>query len=284
MGKRIKRVGIIADLHSGHLVGLTPPRWQLKVDDEMRDEWDDAEILRWEKWAGIEKELWTEYTRLVRKHSPLDLLIVNADSVDGKGEKSGGTELITTDRIKQSDMAADAIARWGVKKVCITYGTPYHTGIGEDFENLVADKVRSKLLKRGVNATVKIGSHEWPEVNGLVFDVKHAVGSSSVPHGRHTAVAKDHLWNVLWSEHEMQPKAHVLIRSHVHYFDYCGGAEWLGMTTPALQGMGSKFGARKMSGTVDWGMVMFEVESQSSFNWWPEITRIKAQQAKVWKI
>lgn len=285
MGKRKKRGAIIADLHSGHLVGLTPPRWQFKVDEEMRDEWDDAEILRWEKWARIEKELWNEYTRLVRKHSPLDFLIVNGDMIDGRGGKSGGTELITTDRNKQADMAADAIARWNVKHVCMTYGTPYHSSQeGEDWEDTVADKTKHKLGRKGIKAEVKIGSHEWIDVNGLVFDVKHKVGTSGVPYGRHTAVAKDQLWNQLWAERELQPKSDVIVRSHTHYFDYCGGVDWLGMTTAALQGMGSKFGARQMSGLVDWGIVMFEVESKSSYAWWPEVTRITSQKATAVKI
>lgn len=284
MGKR-KRGAVIADLHSGHLVGLTPPRYQLKIDAEMQEQFDAAEIKRWEKWARIEKELWDEYTKLIRKCGPIDFLIVNGDSIDGRGSKSGGTELITTDRDRQAWMAADAIARWGAKSVTLTYGTDYHTGSdGEDWENVVADRVEYLLKKRGIKANVKIGAHEWLDANGLVLDVKHQIGTSQIPHGRHTAIAKDHLWNQLWAERELQPKSHVILRAHCHYFGFCGGKDWLGISSPALQAMGSKFGARKMSGLVDWGIVMFDIESKDSYTWWPEIIQIKAQKAKAVKI
>ena len=53
-------------------------------------------------------------------------------------------------------------------------------------------------------------------------------------------------------------EANVIVRSHVHYFNYCGGSNWLALTTPALMGLGDKYGSRVPSGTVDYGLISFE--------------------------
>jgi hypothetical protein len=150
--------------------------------------------------------------------------------------------------------------------------TPYHTGQEEDWEDVLAREVGAK-----------IGAHEWVDINGLVFDVKHHVGSSQIPHGRHTAVARERLWSQLWAEREQTPKADVIIRSHVHYFDYCGGRDWLAMTTPALQGLGTKFGARRCSGTVDFGLLSFDVASRDEWSWHWHIAEL-IQRARVTRV
>jgi hypothetical protein len=250
-------------MHSGHVVGCTAPPWQQKLTNDHQ----------WDKCAILQKELYNEFSNTVKSLGHIDILIVNGDCIEGSGSRSGGTELITTDRNKQCEMAEYAIKSVKADHVVMTYGTGYHTGDGEDFESIIAREVKAD----------KIGSHEWVEVNGLVFDCKHHIGSSGIPHGRHTATAKERLWNILWTEHEEQPKADIIIRSHVHYFDYCGGASWLALTTPALQGMGSKYGARRCSGHVDFGMVHFDVNPNGSYTWQPHIARIASQKAQTLK-
>jgi hypothetical protein len=171
-------------------------------------------------------------------------------------------------------MAAEAIKITSAPNIIMTYGTAYHAGEAEDFENLVKDYV---------NAT-KIGSHEWVEVNGLVFDAKHHIGSSSIPHGRFTAVARDYLWSVLWSERKEQPKSDIIIRSHVHHFGYSGNADFLGITTPALQAQGTKFGSRRMSGIVDFGLISFDIDIDGRYQWNAHLAEIASQKAQVIKL
>jgi hypothetical protein len=232
------------------------------------------EVAKHDKWVDIQDTLWATYLKLVRSLRPIDVLIVNGDCIEGKNPRGGGTELITADRDEQVAMATYAIRMAEARKKVITYGTAYHAGTDEDWENQVAREVDAD----------KIGAHEWVDVNGLIFDVKHHIGSSSIPHGRYTPIARDRLWNVLWQEYEEQPKAHILIRSHVHYFAYVGGENWLGITTPSLQGMGSKYGARRMSGHVDWGMLSFDVADKENWSWKWHIRRLKPQKAKLVKI
>lgn len=249
MPRKQKRVVVISDLHCGHQFGLTPPSWHDTPDSTA----SPARI----KLADFRKRTFSLYYSWIKSLQPIDILLVNADCIDGRGEKSGQTELITSDRDYQCDMASEIIKCAKAKKIVMTYGTPYHTGQLEDFENSIAKEVKAE----------KIGGHEWIDVNGLIFDLKHKVGSSTVPHGRGTSIAKEHLWNLIWAEREESPKSNIVIRSHVHYHHFCGGIDWMGLTTPALQGPGSKYGTRQCSGIVDFGLVHFDVNSSGNYEW-----------------
>lgn len=260
------------DFHCGHLVGLTPPQWQRKYIESV--------TTKHNKFHKIASDLWGHFEKILEKLPPLDFVVCNGDMIDGKGKKSGGTEQITTSMIEQCDMASSVINKIRLyckkkHKLILTYGTNYHVGSdGEDFETIVQNKTQAD----------KVGAHEWLDVNGLVFDIKHHIGSSSIPHGRFTALARAGLWNQLWADEEMQPNSDVLIRSHVHYYGGTFTSNKLCMTLPALQGMGSKYGARICEGLVDWGMVLFRVKNKTDYSWTPFIHRIESQKAKAVKI
>ena len=266
-----KRGIIISDPHCGHLTGLTPPAWQIKRPSKSK--------TKRNKWSVLQEELWKHYKSLLKKFGPFDFGFSLGDSIDGDGGRSGGVELITADREEQADMAVavhDQVrlsANKGFEWVGV-YGTAYHAGQSEDFENIVADRAGFK----------KIGSHEWADVNGCIFDLKHHCGSSTIPHGRFTAPAKERLWNVLWAERELVPKARIILRGHVHYHAYCGEPGWVAMTLPALQGVGTKYGSRRCSGMVHWGLTVVDVDNDGGFDWHSEVIQINAQKAKVVKI
>lgn len=168
---------------------------------------------------------------------------------------------------------------WGLSTTSKTYvsegflshNTGYHTGDEEDWEDAIFREVKARSIK----------AHNWVQVRGLVFDCKHHLGSSGVPHARATAISRERLWNILWTEHAEAPKGDVIIRSHVHYFNYAGGSNWLGMSTPALQGLGTKYGGRRCSGTVDFGFVHFDVAKDGSYTWEKHIAKIPAQNSGV---
>ncbi|MCP4569075.1 MAG: hypothetical protein GY841_15990 [FCB group bacterium] len=252
-----KRVVVIADFHCGHRVGLTPSKFATQTLGN--------------KFYRTQVELWAEYVKLadrIKAEQKPDVLIVNGDCIDGRGERSGGTELITSSRHAQVEMAVECINIWEARHIVLTRGTPYHTGTNDDYED---------FIREGVKAD-KIGDHEWINVNGVIFDVKHKVGNTTIPHGKATPIAKERLWNYIWAEHEEQPKSDIIIRSHVHYAFYCGEpGSWLAMTTPALQGQGSKFGARQCSGTIHWGLVYFDIYENGEYFWKPIIYRAESQ-------
>ena len=95
----MKRLLVLADLHCGHLVGLTPPAWQTRSPKA-------GELTKEEKHAAVQREAWAWYKRKVREYGPYDGLVVNGDAIEGCGERSRGTELLTSDRHKQATMAA----------------------------------------------------------------------------------------------------------------------------------------------------------------------------------
>jgi len=257
---RLKRVGIFADLHCGHFAGLTHPNWFVSAGTE-----------RGKGIRVMQQDAWRSFRRLLKKTGPFDIAIWNGDLIDGRGERSGGTELVTTDRVEQCDMASRVVQITGAKTNIFTRGTPYHTGHLEDWENMIANECN------GV-----IGDHKFVDVNGLILDVKHKVAGSSIPHGRFTSAAKDRFWNLVWADREDgQPRADVIIRSHVHYHIFCGDFDWLALTTPALQLAATKFGARQCSGTVDWGFITFDVKNKENWTWLAHRVRQAAVKVKL---
>jgi hypothetical protein len=201
--------------------------------------------------------MWDWYSGKMAALQPIDRLIVNGDAIDGRGERSGGTELLTTDRRVQCQIAKACIEETRAERVALLKGTPYHVSDGgEDWEEVLGDMVHAD----------RIGYHEWFDANGVIIDCKHAVGGSQIPHGRHTALARAALWNRLWAEREMQPSATLIVRSHVHYHVYNGGAGWLALTTPALQGW-TKYGSRNIEGTNDIGFISIDIDEEGKWDW-----------------
>lgn len=255
----MKRVAVLADLHCYHRAGLTHPEWWLPKDS-----------IHYGKWGTVQRELYGHYLKIIEKVSPVDALIINGDCFDGRGDRSGGTELLPDPSWgNQIALAEACIREWGVdgSNIVMSRGTPYHTGQASDYEDVLA---------MHLGATIK--DHPFVEIEGVTFDIKHKVGSSSIPHGRNTPIARERLWNVLWADG--QPRADVLIRSHTHYFSYCGGKDWLGVTTPALQAAGTKYGGRQCSGTVDWGLLTFDVDG-GEFDWQAHLVDLKANKVKA---
>lgn len=236
MPRKFVRVLAMSDTHCGHDLGLTHP------------EADPGPHLDGHKFE-IRRSMWDWFVEATNRLNP-DILIFNGDAIDGKGRASGGTEQIESDRLRQTEMAAMILESLGDPKIYMSYGTPYHTGKEEDWEDVLARRV----------GAVKIGGEDNLDVRGVVFNYKHHLSRSGVPYGRFTSIARDRLWNILWASRGEYPLADIILRSHVHYNIICGEpGEWLAMTLPSLQGYGTKYGGRRMTGTVDVGFAIFDV-------------------------
>ena len=246
-----KRVVVVADFHSGHLFGLTHPGWWVKGGGANK---------RANRVHDFQRKLWGFYEKAIESLKPIHTLLLVGDAIEGKGERSGSVELLTADRHDQAQMAAAAIDVAEAKKVRLFRGTRYHCGVQEDFEDTIVQSSKC--------SDIAIGDHDWFRVNGQVIDVRHKVGSSGVPHTRHTAIARERLWNLMWhSEDERQPKATIVLRAHVHYFTYAGAGSWLGITCPALC-YNSSYGKRDCSGLVDVGFLVFDF-TEGGYTWRP---------------
>lgn len=247
----MKRILFISDLHCGHRIGITHPRHQPRVaDDASRS---------WKKLAEERDRMWKWFASIIKELSPVHTLVVNGDSTEGKGVKTGGTELLTSDMEEQSEMAADVINFVGAKRVFATYGTPYHVGSDADWENIVCSKVGN---------FEKIEAEGHYDVEGLQVACKHYIGNTSSPASRGTALSNAQIKQLLWAVRDQQPMANLIVRSHVHRA-FCiqdPAVNFAALTTPALQGCGSKYGARQCDGLpVDFGVVSVDV---SSVNKW----------------
>ena len=188
-----KRVVGAGDIHGGHRVGLTPPKYQ--------------SALCGPEYYRIQVELWDFYKAVIEEIKPIDIFVHNGDANDGAGGRSGGTELLTTDQNRQIEIAYEGLAIAEADNYILTYGTPYHTGQDTDHEKVLSD------MLGGI-----IKSQVWLDVHGTVFDIRHHIGNSAIPHGKGTPIAKEWLWNQLWAAHDEQPNADIYFRSHVHNF------------------------------------------------------------------
>lgn len=239
------RILLPGDLHCGSNVGLTPPAHQYKYISKPTTE----EHRRQNKWAKLQEECWNWYVDTVNVLKPIDKVFLLGDLIDGDGKRSGGTELITTDRKKQVSMAIEALEVFDVVTtgagMVIVYGTPYHTGQSEDFEVDIAK-----------HFGCKIGGHEWENVNGCTFDLKHKQSNCKNPA---TSIWNEIVDNREWACLGEQPKADVLVRAHSHRFCLIRIEDCIGISIPALQAYGTKFGARQCSRKVQFGLVALDV-------------------------
>lgn len=240
------RMVVMSDRHSGSISGLTPPSW-----DSLGTM--GPEYLH--EYHRMRRAVWDWFEQTVGGLGRVDVVIDNGDLIDGKGGRSGGTEIMWPDRQDQVEMATFTLKTlFPFATKFLSFGTPYHTGEEEDWERQVA-----------ANLGCQIGSEDTINIHGLLVNFKHQTSRSIIPHGRFTAPARDRLWNVLWAERGEYPKADVLVRSHVHYHNFCGELGWLAVTTPTLQGYGSKYGARRMTGVVDVGFLVFDITSKTEY-------------------
>ena len=251
------RFWIFSDFHCGHVVGFTPPGW----DKDTEPVTSERAAKAWQ----VRRSIYSWSHGLMDQLDPPDVILVNGDAIDGKGQLSGGTEELVADRgieEGQGAMAAQVIEEIAKKapkrpRIVMSYGTPYHTGRDEDFESPVAGKVGAE----------KIGEVDNVDLLGTVINYRHFVGRSVIPHGRFTAPAREQLWNLLFAQRGEYPAADVIIRSHVHYYGYSGTGTGVAITTPAMQGYGSKFGMKIATGTVDVGFLTMEIYGPKKYTW-----------------
>lgn len=253
--RNFQRIVIGSDLHCGHRVGLTPPQWRSNPSD---------------KYYESQLEMWEEWQKALSLLQPIDYFFGNGDLIDGDGGRSGATELIQPDSQVQAEMAVECIKVAKAKKHAFVYGTPYHTGQVEDFENDIAKAFDAP-----------ISGQEQYNVNGVIIDCKHKIGNTSIPHGKGTAIMKEALWNMVWAEYEEQEKADIIVRSHVHWYLKVEDTNFTGIVTPALQGQGTKYGSRQCSGHVDWGFIWIDIYSDGGFECLKHVIPLRSQKRKA---
>jgi len=255
----MQRVVVVSDLHCGHRTGLTHPIYNAGTEN-FKDTFE------------MRRKLWDWYKKEITGLKPIDYLISNGDVIEGKGTRNTGIELLSSDRNVQTDMAVAALKIADAKEYHFTYGTGYHTGPEDDWEVQVAARFD----------TVPVNSLPL-QIGKTKFDIRHYLGSSSSPVGRFTALSREQVWTAIWAMTQEEFKADILIRSHVHYFGSCQNNMGLMISTPALQGPGTNYGARQMSGVVDFGFIHFDIEKNGDFTWKCHLLKLAPKKSAVVK-
>ena len=133
MSRDFYRLFAGGDFHDGHFAGLTPPGRHYALDGAR----GAIGVLQRETWGWFDNE--------INRLKPFDGASLMGDLIDGDGAASGGTELITTDRNEQVEMACKVVETIGAKHNRFVYGTAYHTGKHEDFENQIAQRFGAEI-------------------------------------------------------------------------------------------------------------------------------------------
>jgi len=250
-----RRIIFIQDTHCGHHTGLTPP------------EFDNPNM----PYADFRKESWTWFENVLELMKPFDFAVYNGDLIDGKQAKNGGLELITADRFEQIKMAVAIHNKIKPVKSIVIRGTAYHTGKEENFEDDFADRIGAKVYNRF-----------FGDIGGKVFDIRHKIGRSGIPHGRMTPLSRQVLWSRLREERN-GVHADVIVRAHVHYHIYLEESGIIAFTTPALQG-NSDFGSKECDGEVDYGMLVLDVYSDGrvlKHTFLPQLESMKVEAVEI---
>lgn len=232
----MKRLAILSDLHCGSIWGLSSPEY---IGGGTR-----AECIR--------QEMWNAFHETVKMFKPFYAVILNGDLIDGKNDKSGGQELISTKMKDQIDIAKKCIDILECDNLYFTSGTPYHVGEDENFEEILAQNYNKQVEK-----TLDL------DIDGWIINARHHIGRSAIPHGRFTPSARTQLWNALMADTGNYPKADIIIRSHVHYYTQSRYSKKIMITTPCLQAPFTIYGDR-CEGIVNLGWMYIDIEPKEN--------------------
>ena len=245
----MKRVVVMSDPHCGQEFGLTHPDFDSRPND--------IDSIRYRAYR-LRAKMWEWYRDKLAVLQPIHVLLDLGDNIDGKGEKSAGNELILPKLEDQCECASACILEAKAKRIFMVRGTPYHVG-KDNCEDGIAKAVKAE----------KIGDHDYISVNGCVFDYAHAISRSE------TALTRERVTNLLWSEHDEFPKANVILRGHQHYSLFVGEAgNWLSMIAPGLQ-LSSKFGRTIAKRVIHFGLVWFDVQDDGQYSFNVEIKYLR---------
>lgn len=243
------RVLFVSDNHSGHRGGLTP------TGLGRSREWDR---IMGEDWSALQRQAWAWYKAKVRELQPIHVAVHVGDSIEGRGARNAGTELLTADLEEQAEIAVAALHIVKPKRGWhMVYGTQYHTAPdGQDCDRYVAEHLGTT-----------IHNHHWIDVDGVTFDLKHHIGGSQSVNGGDSTLRNEINQARAWHIEQDWPLCDWIIRGHVHrnrVVDCC-------RTLPGLQ-LWTKFGGRRCSGPVHYGLVWCDIEHGEAT--WHKDTRL----------
>lgn len=232
----MKRILVVSDLHCGHTCALTPSE---------------------NHQSDISRFLYDKWKEMIKYVGPIDVLVVNGDSVEGPNVKDDGFGLITSDVHEQCKMVVELLRPFKDAQFIFTNGSKYHVGT-----NMNGDRIACMLLDGewfGMQGTI--------DVEGVKINVRHSINYSSQPNSRATAQRGEQTIAAMQDE-----DIDIFIRSHTHKFVYSGNERYLHITTPCWKGV-DDFITKKSIEKTDCGWILITVDG-SDFTWEHHIFRI----------
>lgn len=239
----------MSDMHCGALSGLTPPDWQIRYNKDV---------------YKTQSNYWDWFAKEAGSIRP-DILCVVGDAVDGKNQKNHGIGCITSDLEEQAAMATEVIQTVGAPTIYMVRGTDYHVNPdGTEIENMIASNVKASIHNR-LFLNIEGRQIDSNPSYKRTIDLKHKVGSSSVPYGMFTAQAREATWNLEWATEGAQPLADIIVRGHVHRFSFCGTSRYTAINLAGMQlPLYNIYGEKQCVKVVDVGFVVLSFDEDTA--------------------
>lgn len=245
------RILVCSDGHSGHMEGLTPPKWQ--INDEQR------------YW-------YRNFIEIIDSLKPINYLFLMGDMMDGTGKYHKGTDSLTTSIPEQLEMNVDWIEAVEPENIVLVAGTDSHTGDGQDCEQILTNQLRHSGK---YNEVIYDEMADVVIMDRYIFNLRHFCSGSIVPYGKHTPGAREGIKDSLdkfvlnrkffddWYGKGIEYI--YVLRGHTHHCteSLCFNPPYYAITCPSLQA-GSKYGRKKFNHSADWGVIYFDLDGNGN--------------------
>jgi len=270
------RVVLIGDTHVGSNYAILPEGFKNP---------EDGSVYEQNKW---QRKMFNEWCKLAEKLSPVDVLILMGDLVDGNQRRENwGTLKIQNIQIQAECFIKMLQDTWKWRELYVVRGTDYHDTVqGVHIDEYIAQRLNAR--KPSDPDTGKYSADDIQlRIGKRVFHLAHKVTYSSVPTYRYAPLARQ-MW-LLKLFDEYYGKVDIVVRAHVHYHIYAGFDDiMLALTTPAWQ-LPTPYQRSKDPATPNTiGLIEFEIQPDGEYSWWlhkvpgfkPSIVEVKLEQLK----
>ena len=245
----------IGDTHLGSDGAIMP----LEVNSE---DWCEGRNRRYFP-NQIQKDIYKRWEMMVEDAPRPDILVMNGDLVEGKNYKENGVGCWTTDSMLQARALAELVGMMKPRKIIATSGSPYHSDSNPNVDKLATEMCGGTFM----------GGYANININGKRIYAQHKVSVSksswqyrSTPLGRALVLAA-------LNEDDMG-HYDIVLKSHAHYFCYCGFSNSLGMILPGWKSTDNFLNTNIEFGNSALGYVRFDF-ADGDFSFSPSIFHFK---------
>jgi hypothetical protein len=206
-----KIIAVVSDLHVGSSIGLCSSKLDLADGGTYQPSKFQAELYRgWQKF----------FQHVAGLPANKKALVVNGDLVDGDlvdGDHHGTVSIVTNNIEVQEDAAIQLLrpAAKGFDQVYVVRGTEAHTQPGAQSDERIAKGIGAALDE----STGQYSRWQlWLDVDGVVFNVAHHIGTTSSAAYESSAVMREMVAALVEAGQWEQRLPDVLIRSHRHRY------------------------------------------------------------------